>query len=56
MAVTRVEGVREASFSFDRAEGFVTYDTTKTSLPDIIAELERLTDFTATRRDPENER
>lgn len=54
MAVERVEGVREATFSYDRAEGFVTFDTTKTSLVEIVSELERLTDFSATKR-PEAE-
>jgi len=48
--VERVEGVREAAFSYDRAEGFVTFDTTMTSLVEIVSELERLTDFSATKR------
>ena len=51
MAVERVEGVREAAFSYDRAEGFVTFDTTMTSVVEIVSELERLTDFSATKRD-----
>ena len=50
MAVERVEGVREATFSYDRAEGFVTFDTTTTSVVEIVSELERLTDFSATKR------
>jgi len=50
VAVQRVDGVSEASFSYDRAEGFVTFDTTMTSVTAIIAELERLTDFSATKR------
>ena len=50
MAVEKVEGVREATFSYDRSEGFVTFDTTRTSVSEIAAELERLTDFTATER------
>ena len=50
MAVEKVEGVREATFSYERGEGFVTFDTTRTSLSEISAELERLTDFTATER------
>ena len=41
----RVEGVREAQFSWELAEGFVTYDTTLTSAEVIVAELERLTGF-----------
>ena len=50
MAVERVEGVREATFSFDRAEGFVTFDTTMTSVAEIVAELKRMTAFSATER------
>lgn len=50
MAVTRVEGVQDATFSYDRAEGFVTFDTTMTTVSEIVAELERMTDFTAVRR------
>ena len=38
----------EAVFSYDRAEGFVTFDTTMTSVTEIVSELERLTDFSAT--------
>ena len=47
----RVEGVREAQFSWELAEGFVTYDTTLTSDEAIIAELERLTGFSGTVRE-----
>ena len=54
MAVKRVEGVREAEFSFKRSEGFVTFDTTVTSTEAIIAELERMTDFTATVRETDS--
>ena len=50
MAVKRVEGVREAEFSYERAEGFVTFDTTKTNPQAFIAELDRMTDFSATVR------
>jgi len=50
VAVQRVEGVSEARFSYDQAEGFVTFDTTMTSVAAIVAELERLTDFSATER------
>lgn len=56
MAVERVEGVREATFSYAGAEGVVTFDTTATSLEEIVAELERLTDFSATRRSGEAKR
>ena len=51
MAVTRVEGVQDATFSFDRAEGYVTFDTTVTSISEIVAELERMTDFSARQRE-----
>jgi len=50
VAVERVEGVREAVFSYGRAEGFVMFDTTATSLSEIVSELERLTGFSATQR------
>jgi hypothetical protein len=49
--VERVGGVREATFSYERAEGFVTFDTTLTSLEAILAELERLTGFSGTVRE-----
>ena len=42
--------MREATFSFDRSEGFVTFDSTATTVAEIIAELERLTAFDATKR------
>ena len=51
MAVERVDGVREAEFSYERAEGFVTFDTTKTSPEEFLAELDRMTDFSGTVRD-----
>ena len=47
----RVEGVREARFSWELAEGFVTYDTRVTSAEAILAELERLTGFSGTVRE-----
>jgi len=53
VAVERVEGVSEASFAYDRSEGFVTFDTTMTSVAAIVAELERLTDYSATERPAE---
>ncbi len=55
MAVERVEGVREAKFSYDRGEGFVTFDRTVTSPEAFIAELERLTAFTAEVRETDSE-
>ena len=51
MAVTRVDGVPDATFSYDQAEGYVTFDTTVTSVSEIVAELERMTDFSATQRE-----
>lgn len=50
LAVQRVGGVHEARFAYPEGEGFVTYDTTMTSVTEIVEELERLTDFTATER------
>ncbi len=50
MAVERVDGVREAEFSYERAEGFVTFDTTMTSPDVFLAELDRMTDFSGTLR------
>ena len=47
MAVERVKGVREAEFSYERAEGFVTFDTTQTTPEAFIGELERMTDYSA---------
>ena len=46
-----MEGVREATFSFASAEGFVTFDTTLTSPEAFIAELDRMTAFSATVRE-----
>ena len=37
-------------FSYDRAEGFVTFDTTMTSPEEFLAELDRMTDFSGTVR------
>ena len=51
MAVQRVEGVQEASFSFARSEGFVTYDPAVTSPEEFLAELARMTDFRGTVRE-----
>ncbi len=50
MAVERVEGVQEASFSYARAKGFVTYDSSLTSPEEFLAELARMTDFRGTVR------
>ena len=51
MAVERVEGVEQASFSYERAEGFVTYDPAMTSPEQFLAELARMTDFRGTVRE-----
>jgi len=51
VAVERVDGVQEASFSYERAEGFVTFDTTVTSIEEILAELDRMTDYSGTVRE-----
>jgi hypothetical protein len=56
VAVTRVDGVHDATFSYDRAEGYVTFDTTLTSVPEIVAELERMTAFSATERESDQTR
>ncbi len=45
-----VEGVEEARFSYEAAEGFVTFDTSVTSVAEIVSELEEMTGFTATER------
>lgn len=49
----RVEGVREATFSYVRGEGVVTFDTTVTSVTEIVGELERMTGFIGTVRTTE---
>ncbi len=46
----RVEGVQEARFSYEAAEGFVTFDTAVTSVAEIESELEEMTAFSATER------
>lgn len=51
MAVERVEGVEEARFSYERGEGFVTYDPRRTKLEEIVAELKRMTGFDAVERE-----
>jgi len=42
-----VEGVKDARFSYQRGEGLVTYDTTRTSPEEFIAALVRMTDYRA---------
>ncbi len=46
----RVEGVQEARFSYEAAEGFVTFDTSVTSVAEIVTELEDMTGFSAIER------
>jgi hypothetical protein len=43
----RVDGVRDASFSFVDGTGWVTYDSEKTDPAAFIAELDSMTDFSA---------
>ena len=51
----RVEGVEEARFSYEAAEGFVTFDTAVTTVAEIVSELEQMTDFSATERADEGD-
>jgi hypothetical protein len=51
VAVEKVEGVREATFSYAMGDGYVTYDETMTSPDEIIAGLQGLTAYTATVRE-----
>lgn len=46
-----MEGVQKADFSYERAEGFVTYDPTKTSPEAFLAELAGMTDYRGTVRE-----
>lgn len=48
MAVKRVEGVKEATFSWPAGTGAVTYDPTMTSPAAFTSELARVTGFAAT--------
>lgn len=43
-----MEGVREAEFSYPEGTGTVTFDTTLTSMSEVVAELTRATGFGAT--------
>lgn len=51
VAVQRVDGVLDANFSYDGAEGWVTFDTTLTSPDEFLAELSRMTPFSGTVRE-----
>lgn len=48
MVVERLDGVREAEFSYRAESGVVTYDSTRTTIEEIIRELQRMTDYEAT--------
>ncbi|GMR13544.1 MAG: hypothetical protein BMS9Abin29_1756 [Gemmatimonadota bacterium] len=45
-----MKGVKEAAFSYENAEGFVTFDPTQTSPEEFLAELARMTDYRGTVR------
>ncbi len=51
----RVEGVQEARFSYEEAEGFVTFDMTVTTVAEIVSELEQMTGYSAIERADEGE-
>ena len=42
---------KRAVEAIERAGGYVTFDTTVTSVSEIVAELERMTDFSANQRE-----
>ncbi len=46
----RVAGVQEARFSYEAAEGFVTFDTAVTTVAEIVSELEKMTGYSAIER------
>ena len=43
----RIEGVREAQFSWQESGGVVTYDPTRTSIDAVMEELHRMTGYDA---------
>jgi copper chaperone CopZ len=47
VALERVEGVESADVSYELGRAIVTFDSTVTSPAEFIAEMERLTGFTA---------
>jgi hypothetical protein len=47
----RVPGVEKAKFSYKRAQGWVTFDTTQTSPDEFLEELSRMTDYSGTVRE-----
>ncbi len=47
MALERVEGVDSAAISYEAGSGWVAFDPALTSPDEFVAELERMTGFTA---------
>ena len=47
MALKKVDGVEEASVSYETGEAVVSFDPERTSPDEFIAELTRLTGYTA---------
>lgn len=47
MALEKVDGVEEASVSYEAGQAVVTYDPERTSPDEFMAELARLTGFRA---------
>jgi len=56
VAARRIEGVAEAEFRYPAGTGTVTYDTTRTTTSEIMAELSRATGFEAAVRDESRKR
>jgi copper chaperone CopZ len=52
VAAQRIEGVTEAEFHYPGGTGTVTYDTTRTTTSEIMAELSRATGFEVMVREP----
>lgn len=50
-----MDGVHSATFSHENAEGFVTFDSTATSVPEIIDHLHGRTGYGATLRRQQQE-
>jgi copper chaperone CopZ len=56
VAARRIEGVTEAEFHYPGGTGTVTYDTTRATTSQILAELSRATGFEADARDDSRKR
>jgi copper chaperone CopZ len=52
VALRRVDGVESAEVSYEAGRAVVTFDPSVTTPARFIAELERMTDFTATVLEP----